>query len=101
MLKHERFLHTADDKDRKCEILSKSMIYDLNDKEYPEEWTVDEKNNPFCTNYCFWDWDNDGNPDDPQNPKAPVPYDPNQLVMPFLTEELESILTEKGYQIFE
>ena len=77
---------------KQCEILLRSLCYDIDDPEYPIEWTYNEKDEPTCTNYVFWDWDKDGNPD---NPKAPPPYDPNQLVMPFMSEQVENILLEK------
>lgn len=63
------------------------MVYNVNDKEYPEEWIYDKDDKPTCTAFVKWDWgrDDDGNWIEP----APVPpEDPNQLVMPFILEEL-------------
>jgi len=34
-----------------CKILCKTMVYDINDPEYPEEWTYDEDGNPTCTEF--------------------------------------------------
>lgn len=73
---------------KQCDILMRSMCYDLKDKEYPEEWTYDENNRPICTNWQKWDWGNDGDPDDRDNPTAPMPFNPNQLVMPFILDEI-------------
>lgn len=61
--KHERYQHTYDDNDLKCDIFSRSLIYDLNDPEYPEEWVYDKDNKPTCTAHKFWDWDKDGEPE--------------------------------------
>lgn len=85
---HEKYNHTMNDNDKKCDILSRSMIYDLKDKEYPNEWVQDE-NGARCTAWTKWDWGNDGDPDDRDNPKTPIPDDPNQLVMPFIFDEIE------------
>src|SRR5690606_19299951 len=72
---------------KQCDILCNSMAYSPGDKEYPKEWVYDENENPICTEWKKWDWDNDGDPDDPENPKAPTPYDPNQLVLFSVADE--------------
>lgn len=78
---HEKWSHTQDDNDKKCEILSRTMIFDIDEPEYPSEWTYDE-NGPTCTKFQKWDWGNDGDPDDPDNPKATPPTpDPKQIDM--------------------
>lgn len=59
---HEKYLQDPekfDDEKDKCRILSNSMIYSVNDPEYPIEWTYDENDKPTCTNWVKWDWDND------------------------------------------
>ena len=71
-----------------CEILCNALCYDLSDKEYPSEWTYDVNGKPTCTSFKKWDWGNDGDPNDPENPKYVAPDSPNQLVMPFLLEEI-------------
>lgn len=77
---HEKFSHTYNDADKKCDILSRSMLYSPNEKEYPKEWAYDSLGHPTCTSFVNWDWGNDGDPDDPENPKAPIPPPPpNQL----------------------
>lgn len=32
-----------------CDIYTKTMIYGVDEKEYPAEWTYDEAGNPVCT----------------------------------------------------
>ena len=85
---HGKYEHTGDLNDKPCDILSRSFMHDLKDKEYPEEWTYDESGNPTCTAWKKWDWgrDDDGNF---INPDPPPPDDPNQLCMPFIFDELE------------
>lgn len=34
-----------------CRILPKTMIYRVDDPEYPEQWTYDEEGNPTCTSF--------------------------------------------------
>ena len=79
--------------EKQCKILCASLCHNTNEPEYPGEWTYDG-NKPICTSHVYWDWGKDGDPDNPENPKAPPPYDPRQLVFPFLSEQLESILSE-------
>lgn len=64
---------------KQCEILGMAMAYSVTDEEYPEEWTYDEDDDPTCTKWKKWDWEKDGDPDAPDNPKVPAPIDPNQL----------------------
>ena len=64
---------------KQCEIMMRSMMYDTNNKEYPIEWVYDEKGQPQCTAYKKWDWEIQGNPDDPENPNYQQPFNPNQL----------------------
>jgi hypothetical protein len=73
---------------KQCDIMMRSFFYDIKDEKYPDEWTYDENGRPTCTNWKKWDWNNDGDPDDPDNPKAPVPDNPMQLTMPFIFDEL-------------
>ena len=65
----------------RCDIMTLTMCLDLNDKDYPKEWIYGEDDKPKCTKFVKWDWGNDGNPDDPENPKAPIPENPNQLLL--------------------
>jgi hypothetical protein len=86
----ERCIHEnpSQESKRKCDILTATMLYDVNEEKYPKEWTYDENGSPTCTNWVKWDWNNDGDPDDPDNPKAPIPENPNQLCFPFLLDEI-------------
>lgn len=86
---HEKFTHTQNHKDKKCDIMSASLIFDTHEKGYSKEWIYDDNGKPTCTAYKKWDWGNDGDPDDPQNPNTPIPVSPNQLTMPFMVEEIE------------
>ena len=63
---------------KQCEILCATMVHDIKDKEYPKEWVyIDDK--PTCTEWQKWDWKEQGDPDDPKNPNAPIQEDPQQL----------------------
>lgn len=73
----------------KCGLMTASMVCGVNDPLYPQEWTYDQNDRPTCTKFTKWDWGNDGDPNDPDKPKAPVPEDPNQLCFPFIYDELE------------
>ncbi len=76
--------------DKQCEILCATMVFDINDKEYPKEWVYDENDNPICTKWQKWDWGNDGDPDDDNNPNKPPyePQDPNQLMMFSIADDI-------------
>lgn len=76
---HEKWIHTQNDDDKKCGILSDSMIFDLKDEEYPKQWVFDAEGWPVCTAWKKWDWGTDGDPDDPDNPNYTPPPNPNQL----------------------
>ena len=79
--------HPDPDNPKQCEILMKTMIYDVNDNRYPEEWQYKEEDVPACTAWQKWDWgrDDDGNWIEPSPP--PID-DPNQLCFPFIFDEL-------------
>lgn len=67
---------------KQCDILCKSLVFDTKDEEYPSEWTYDDNGKPTCTAWQKWDWGNDGDPDDEDNPKAPPALpDPDQMNM--------------------
>jgi len=34
-----------------CKISMRAMIYDVEDKEYPEQWQYDEHGKPVCTEF--------------------------------------------------
>lgn len=85
--RHEKFMHTQNDADKKCGILkNRTMVYNVNDEQYPSEWTYDENDNPTCTAFSRYNWfDKYGNmqPDPPE-----VFNNPNQITIPFETDKL-------------
>lgn len=84
---HEKFCHTQDHADMKCDIFSRTMLHRPGEPGYPEEWQFDKDGWPICTAWKKWDWgrDDDGNFIDP----PPVyPDDPNQLCLPFIFDEI-------------
>lgn len=92
-------LHQNPDPDgeKQCDILMRSLAYSTIDKEYPTEWIFDKDGWPTCSKWVKWDWENDGDPDDPNNPN-PVPIisnDPNQLCA-FPPDEVKEIFTEES-----
>lgn len=72
---------------KSCEIVSRSFCFEVKDPEYPKEWCY-QNNKAVCTAFVKWDWGNDGDPNDPDIPKAPVPEDPMQLCLPFIIEDV-------------
>jgi len=87
---HEKFIHTMKHGDAQCNIADRSLIYDLKDPEYPEEWIYDDDGHPTCTAWKKWDWGNDDDENGLNEPPPVYPDDPNQLCLPFLFEELEN-----------
>lgn len=84
-------IHTNPDPTKKpqCAIWCAAVCHHVNEEGFPKEWIYDDNDKPTCTAWVKWDWGNDGDPNDPDNPKAPIPDDPNQLCMPFIVEEIE------------
>lgn len=80
---HEKFSHTGDRNDKCCDILSRSMAYDIDHPKYPEEWIYPESGSPVCTAHVPHDWIQDeyDNWNDPEIVKEPE--DPNQIKLPF------------------
>lgn len=91
---HEKYVHTLNENDNKCDIFSRSMVYDVQDPEYPTEWVYDENDKPTCTSWVKWDWDkdDDGNWNDPPQPE---PIDPNQLMLFSEWDEIEYVEESK------
>lgn len=85
---HEKFMHTQRHGDMQCDILNRTMLHDIKDKEYPEEWTYDENGHGICTAFKKWDWGNNDDDDGLNEPPPPPIDDPNQLCMPFLFDEI-------------
>ena len=76
---HEKWNHTQQDGDRKCDILNRTMIHDVKDPEYPEEWIEDPEKGPLCTKFHRWDWGNlEEGFNEPYEDEIPI-EDPNQL----------------------
>lgn len=84
---HGKYEHTQNHADNPCEILTRSFLYDLKDKEYPEEWTYDDEGFPICTAYRKFDWGRDDDGNLPLDPELPTD-DPNQLCLPFIFDEI-------------
>lgn len=82
-----------------CQIWCAAVCHTVNEPGFPKEWTYDSNNKPTCTAWVKWDWGNDGDPNDRDNPKAPVPDDPNQLCMPFMIDEVEQNVTEETKEL--
>lgn len=92
---HEKFIHTHDDNDAKCDIFSNSLLYTIKEPGYPREWTYDENGKPTCTAFKKWDWGiDDGEGGGLNEPPPPDPYDPNQLTLPFIIND-EILLNHK------
>lgn len=66
---------------KQCDILCRTLVFDKKDEDYPEEWTYDDKGTPTCTEHSFWNWDEMGDPDDPENEHYVMPHNPNQLTL--------------------
>lgn len=77
-----------DAKAPRCDIMTMTMFMSVDEPGYPKEWCYGEDGKPTCTKFKKWDWGNDGDPTDPDNPKAPIPEDPNQLCLPFIFDEI-------------
>ena len=84
---HERWSHHQNEDGGKCEILTNGLI-----GEQPKEWMFSENGWPVCTEWKFFDWGNDK--DGFNEPPPPEPYDPNQLVFPFIIDEICEIRQE-------
>ena len=84
---HEKWMHTQCEGDKKCDILSRSLIYDLDDPEYPEEW-IYKDGKPICTEHQHWDWWGGPWGNDFQEPPPEPINDPNQLMFPFMIDEI-------------
>lgn len=85
---HEKFYHTQKHGDKQCDIYSDAILYEIGETKYPKEWVYDENDNPICTAHVKFDWGgDDGEFNEP--PPPPEPDNPNQMVMPFILDEME------------
>lgn len=75
-----------EESDNKCDIITQNLV----NGNGGEAWRYSNEGWPVCIKWQKWDWGNDGDPNDPDNPKGIVPpsNDPNQLLMPFDIWEL-------------
>ena len=81
---HEKFMHTQNHNDKKCEIFDNSLLNDrpcfnrdLNLDGW--EWFMDKEcQNWKCRQWQKWDWGND--PDNLNEPPEPPFHDPDQLL---------------------
>lgn len=64
---------------KQCEILCASMCFGVGEEGYPKEWVYNEKDEPTCTKFKRWDWEAQGDPDDPENENYIQPDNPNQI----------------------
>jgi hypothetical protein len=65
-----------------CDIFLGVMSLQFDDPNYPQDWQWIEKDGmkrPTCVSHEYWDWEEKGNPKDPQNPNFIPPPNPNQL----------------------
>lgn len=85
---HEKFMHTGELGDKQCDIFNRSFLHDLDDPEYPDEFIFNAEGWPVCTNWVKWDWNKDDDNDQWNDPPDPEPYNPNQLVFPFIFDEI-------------
>jgi hypothetical protein len=77
----DQCLHHNPDPDQAphCEILKDTICYSVNDPNYPSQWQYNEDGKAICTDFHKWNWDQDGNPHDPNNTAYVMPENPNQL----------------------
>ena len=75
--------HCDPDSDGKkqCQILMNTMVYNVTDEKYPSEWRYNKNDEPICTKHERWNWEELGDPDDPNNPNYRIPVGPNQLTI--------------------
>ena len=55
---HEKFCcECANDEKagKNCNILMRTLAFEINEPEYPSEWTYDENGEPTCTAYRYYD----------------------------------------------
>ena len=84
---HEKWSHTQDNNDQKCDIMSRSILYEKKEEGYPTEWVFDPEGWPVCTDWKKWDWGSNDGPDGLNEPPY-EPQDPNQLMLFSLADEV-------------
>ena len=91
---HEKFMHTQNENDKKCQIFTDTLVYDVQDEKYPKEWQYDQNDNPTCTSFVKWDWGGEDG-DGLNEPPPDIDDDPNQLCLPFMLDEIESSVSKE------
>lgn len=68
-----------------CNIKAYALCCHPSEPEYPKEWVCDhDGKNPCCKAHNKWNWQTQGNPNDPTNPNYINPHhDPAQLTLNF------------------
>jgi len=79
---------------KQCDILCASLCFSIGDADYPKEWVYDENDNPSCTAWKKWNWDEQGDPDNPKNENYVQPEDPAQLKLPWYDQSDHAIIGE-------
>lgn len=75
---HEKFTHTGDITDPACEILVNSMLYYVDNENYPDELRYGDDGNPTCTKFKKHIW-RDEFTGDLIEPEPEEEHDPDQL----------------------
>lgn len=97
---HEKFIHTGNRKDKKCQIYSNALVFEPKDKEYPKQWRWGADGYPECTAWVKWDWGTGGRDGNGWNdPPPPEPYDPKQLCFPFIIDEVANNVVKHKPQL--
>lgn len=104
---HEKWVHTQDDADMKCEIYSNMILFEIKEDGYPVELVFDSEGWPVCTNWKKWDWGSSNDPDGLNEPPEPPyePQDPNQLMLFSVADDIlethkpEKIESKKNLQV--
>jgi len=55
-----------------CEILNNTLVFDVGDEQYPEEWTYDKGGHPICTKFLL-----EGTPIIPEG-SVELPFEPEE-----------------------
>lgn len=64
--------------DVQCDILARTMIYEVHDEKYPKEW-ITLNGESKCMRHRKWDWISDGDPYDESNVNHRPVAGPNQI----------------------
>ena len=76
--KHDRVHPETGKVLKRCDILSRSMIHNIDHPDYPVEWRYNDADQAVCVAHDFWDWDELGRP---PSDTSNVIANPNQQEM--------------------